>query len=135
VLTDAGRRLMDEAMAAWEGARVRLAEALGEEASRAAGSVMSQLAVAAQDSSGPKRHANRIAVRDVRHLTIRGCASTSATHDHCAVLTQWSLGAYRRKIHHSLNPHTGLAGPSVGQKLLRGVRVLIPLQSRSETIE
>jgi hypothetical protein len=49
-------------MAAWEGARVRLAEALGEEASRAAGSVMSQLAVAAQaaasvvsskDSSGP----------------------------------------------------------------------------------
>ena len=37
VLTDAGRRLMDEAVAAWEGARVRLAEALGEGASRAAG--------------------------------------------------------------------------------------------------
>jgi hypothetical protein len=48
MLTDAGRRLMDEAMAAWEGARARLAEALGEEASRVAGSVMSQLAVTAQ---------------------------------------------------------------------------------------
>jgi DNA-binding MarR family transcriptional regulator len=62
VLTDAGVRLMDEAMAVWERARVRLAEALGEEASRVAGSVLSQLAVAAQaaastvaskDSSGP----------------------------------------------------------------------------------
>jgi DNA-binding MarR family transcriptional regulator len=48
VLTDGGRRLMDESMAAWERARVRLAEALGEEASRIAGGVMSQLAVAAQ---------------------------------------------------------------------------------------
>ncbi|MBK8160736.1 MAG: winged helix-turn-helix transcriptional regulator [Rhodospirillaceae bacterium] len=48
VLTEGGRRLMDESMAAWERARVRLAEALGEEASRVAGSVMSQLAVAAQ---------------------------------------------------------------------------------------
>lgn len=48
VLTAGGRRLMDESMAAWERARVHLAEALGEEASRAAGRVMSQLAVAAQ---------------------------------------------------------------------------------------
>ena len=48
VLTDGGRRLMDESMAAWECARLRLAEALGEEASRVAGSVMSQLAAAAQ---------------------------------------------------------------------------------------
>jgi DNA-binding MarR family transcriptional regulator len=48
VLTDEGRRLMDEAMAAWERARIRLAEALGEEALRVAGSGMSRLAVAAQ---------------------------------------------------------------------------------------
>lgn len=48
VLTDDGRRLMDESMAAWERARARLAEALGEETSRVAGSVMSRLAVAAQ---------------------------------------------------------------------------------------
>lgn len=48
VLTDEGRELMDESMAVWERARARLAEALGEEASRVAGSVMSQLAVAAQ---------------------------------------------------------------------------------------
>ncbi|HEY2660114.1 MAG TPA: MarR family winged helix-turn-helix transcriptional regulator [Caulobacteraceae bacterium] len=48
VLTDGGRRLMDESMAAWERARVRLAEALGEEASHVARSVMSQLAVAAE---------------------------------------------------------------------------------------
>lgn len=48
VLTDAGRRLMGKSVAAWESARVRLAEALGEEASRVAGSVMSQLAAAAQ---------------------------------------------------------------------------------------
>jgi DNA-binding MarR family transcriptional regulator len=48
VLTGGGRRLMDESMAAWERARARLAEALGEEASRVAGSVMSRLAVAAQ---------------------------------------------------------------------------------------
>jgi hypothetical protein len=63
VLTDAGVRLMDEAMVAWERARNRLAEALGEEASRIAGSVLSQLAVAGQaaasavsskGSSGPK---------------------------------------------------------------------------------
>jgi DNA-binding MarR family transcriptional regulator len=53
VLTDRGRRLMDESMAAWERARVRLAEALGEEASRVAGSVMSQLAVAAQAAASP----------------------------------------------------------------------------------
>jgi hypothetical protein len=39
---------MGEAMAAWERARIRLAEALGEEALRVAGSGMSQLAVAAQ---------------------------------------------------------------------------------------
>lgn len=48
VLTDAGRLLMDDSMVAWERARVRLAEALGEEALRVAGSAMSQLAVAAQ---------------------------------------------------------------------------------------
>lgn len=48
VLTEGGRRLMDEAMVAWEHARAQLAEALGEEASRVAGVVMSQLAVAAQ---------------------------------------------------------------------------------------
>ena len=48
VLTDGGRRLMDEAMATWERARVRLAEALGAESSRLAANVMSQLAVAAQ---------------------------------------------------------------------------------------
>lgn len=36
----AGRRLMDQSMAAWERTRVRLAEAPGEEASRVAGSVM-----------------------------------------------------------------------------------------------
>jgi DNA-binding MarR family transcriptional regulator len=48
VLTEGGRRLMDEAMVAWECARAQLAEALGEEASRVAGVVMSQLAVAAQ---------------------------------------------------------------------------------------
>jgi len=35
-------------MVAWERARFRLAEVLGEEASCVAGSVMSQLAVAAQ---------------------------------------------------------------------------------------
>lgn len=48
VLTDTGLRLMAESMAAWEQARTRLAEALGQETSRAAGSVMSQLSVAAQ---------------------------------------------------------------------------------------
>ena len=48
VLTGQGRRLMDQSMVAWESARTRLAEALGEEASRVAGDVMSQLAVAAQ---------------------------------------------------------------------------------------
>jgi DNA-binding MarR family transcriptional regulator len=48
VLTVEGRRVMDEAMAAWEGARIKLAEALGEEALRDAGSSMSRLAVAAQ---------------------------------------------------------------------------------------
>lgn len=48
VLTDGGRRLMNKSMATWERARGRLAEALGEETSRVAGSVMSQLAVAAQ---------------------------------------------------------------------------------------
>lgn len=47
-LTDAGRRLMDASMVAWEFARARLTEALGEEASRVAGSAMSQLAAAAQ---------------------------------------------------------------------------------------
>jgi DNA-binding MarR family transcriptional regulator len=41
VLTDAGVRLTSEAMAAWERARIRLTEALGEEASRIAGSVLS----------------------------------------------------------------------------------------------
>lgn len=48
VLTEEGRRLMGQAIAAWERAQVGLAEALGEEASRVAGSVMSRLAVAAQ---------------------------------------------------------------------------------------
>jgi DNA-binding MarR family transcriptional regulator len=48
VLTDAGRQLMDEAMAVWERARVGLAEALGEEASRVARSVMSKLAASAE---------------------------------------------------------------------------------------
>lgn len=48
VLTDGGRRLMDESMAVWERARVHLTEALGEEASGAAGNIMSRLAVAAQ---------------------------------------------------------------------------------------
>lgn len=48
VLTDKGRRLMEEAMAAWERARIRLAEALGEDALRVAGSGMSRLAAAAQ---------------------------------------------------------------------------------------
>jgi DNA-binding MarR family transcriptional regulator len=47
VLTDGGRQLMDQAMPAWERARARLAETLGEETSRIAGSVMSRLAVAA----------------------------------------------------------------------------------------
>ena len=47
-LTDRGRRLVHKSVAVWERARVRLAEALGEEATRVAGSVMSQLAVAAQ---------------------------------------------------------------------------------------
>jgi DNA-binding MarR family transcriptional regulator len=47
-LTDEGGRLMDESVAAWERARVRLAEALGEEASQVAGRVMSQLAAAAR---------------------------------------------------------------------------------------
>ena len=48
VLTDRGRRLMDEAMAVWESARVQLTEALGEETSRVAGRVLSRLAAAAQ---------------------------------------------------------------------------------------
>lgn len=48
VLTDLGRRLVNESMTAWERARIRLAEALGEEASRVAGSVMSRLAIAAE---------------------------------------------------------------------------------------
>ena len=48
MLTEPGRRLMDEAMAVWERARFRLAEAVGEEASRTAGTVMAQLATAAQ---------------------------------------------------------------------------------------
>jgi hypothetical protein len=39
---------MQEAMAAWERARFRLAEALGEETLRVAGNGMSRLAVAAQ---------------------------------------------------------------------------------------
>lgn len=51
VLTDEGRRLMAEAMAVWERAHVRLAEALGEEASRVTRSVMSQLAAAAQTAT------------------------------------------------------------------------------------
>ena len=48
VLTDEGRRLMGEAMTAWECARMGLAEALGEEALRVVGNGMSGLAVAAQ---------------------------------------------------------------------------------------
>ncbi len=51
VLTDEGRRLMDEAMAAWERARIRLAEALGEDALRVAGSGMSRLAAAAAQAA------------------------------------------------------------------------------------
>jgi DNA-binding MarR family transcriptional regulator len=51
VLTDEGRQMMEESMAAWELARIRLAEALGEEASNVAGSVMSQLAVAAKNAT------------------------------------------------------------------------------------
>lgn len=49
VLTDEGLRVMEQAIAAWERARTRLAAALGdEEASRAARSAMSRLAAAAQ---------------------------------------------------------------------------------------
>lgn len=48
VLTDGGRRPMGKSMAAWERARDRLSEALGEEASCVAGNVMARLAVAAQ---------------------------------------------------------------------------------------
>jgi DNA-binding MarR family transcriptional regulator len=51
VLTDKGRRLMGESMAVWERARARLADALGEETSRVAGSVMSQLAIVARRAS------------------------------------------------------------------------------------
>ena len=51
VITDEGRRLMEESMAVWERARARLAEALGEETSRVAGAVMSQLAIAAQTAA------------------------------------------------------------------------------------
>jgi DNA-binding MarR family transcriptional regulator len=58
VLTDAGRRLMDESMAVWESARIRLAEVLGEEASRVAGSVMSRLAIAAQAAASAAPRAN-----------------------------------------------------------------------------
>ncbi len=47
-LTDDGRHLLQEAMVAWENARSRLAEAVGEEVLRAAGSGMARLAVAAQ---------------------------------------------------------------------------------------
>jgi len=47
-LTDGGHRLVEESMAAWERARVQLAEVLGEEALRVAGGMMSRLAVAAQ---------------------------------------------------------------------------------------
>jgi DNA-binding MarR family transcriptional regulator len=50
VLTDKGRRLMDASMVVWDQARARLIVALGEETSRAAASVMSQLAVAAQSA-------------------------------------------------------------------------------------
>ncbi|ACM37885.1 MULTISPECIES: MarR family winged helix-turn-helix transcriptional regulator [Rhizobium/Agrobacterium group] len=50
-LTDKGLQLMAKSMATWEDARVRLAEALGEETSHVAGSVMSQLAVAAQTAT------------------------------------------------------------------------------------
>lgn len=48
MLTRRGRRLMEESMVIWEGARGKLAEALGEETSLAAVNAMSQLAVAAQ---------------------------------------------------------------------------------------
>lgn len=51
VLTEQGRRLLDQSIAAWERAQLGLAEALGEEASRVAGSVMSRLAVAAQTAA------------------------------------------------------------------------------------
>lgn len=58
VLTDDGCQLLDKSMAVWESARIRLADALGEEVLRAAGSAMSRLANAARvansaaDSSG-----------------------------------------------------------------------------------
>ncbi|WP_404711577.1 MarR family winged helix-turn-helix transcriptional regulator [Sphingomonas sp. MMS24-J13] len=47
-LTDEGGRLMKESMTIWEHARIRLADALGEETSHVVGVVMSRLAVAAQ---------------------------------------------------------------------------------------
>lgn len=47
-LTDDGRRLMDESIAAWEHARARLRESLGDDVSQAAASVMARLACAAQ---------------------------------------------------------------------------------------
>jgi len=47
-LTDKGLQLMDESLAVWGRAQSRLAEALGEEASRVARNAMSRLAVAAQ---------------------------------------------------------------------------------------
>ncbi|RWB68529.1 MAG: MarR family transcriptional regulator [Mesorhizobium sp.] len=58
VLTDAGRRLMHESMAAWESARLRLADAFGEEASRSAGRIMSRLAVAAQAATSAVSQTN-----------------------------------------------------------------------------
>jgi DNA-binding MarR family transcriptional regulator len=51
VLTAGGRRLMHESIAAWERARARLAEVLGEEVSHVAARVMSRLAVAAQTAA------------------------------------------------------------------------------------
>ncbi|WP_426124267.1 MarR family winged helix-turn-helix transcriptional regulator [Pararhizobium sp. PWRC1-1] len=58
ILTDEGSQLMEESMAIWELARIRLAEALGEKTSSAVASVMSQLAVAAKNATS----ANNVAM-------------------------------------------------------------------------
>lgn len=51
MLTDAGRGLLDEAMAIWAIARSQLTEALGEETLRDAGRVMSRIAAAAHTAA------------------------------------------------------------------------------------
>lgn len=57
LLTDAGQRLMTEAMGVWEDARNRLGMTLGEETSRVAARVLSDLAAAAQ--TAPTRSGQR----------------------------------------------------------------------------